>query len=130
MTEYLVKVHFWLPCTDTLTIEVAGDAEAIEIAKLQAATAMDVRGKPDFIDFDERREGTISYIDRMTSDGREEVSDLLTFDEDRLYPDWHEFIEKIAASPFPDESEDAKAEALRQYNALIEEAKTLRDQIA
>jgi hypothetical protein len=130
VTEYLVKVHFWLPCTDTLTIEAASDAEAIEMAKLRAATVMDAREDPDFIDFDERHEGTISYIDRMTSDGREEVSDLLTFDEDRLYPDWHEFIEKIATSLFPDESEDAKAEALRQYNALIEEAKTLRDQIA
>ena len=37
MSEYLVKVGFWLRAYDSMTIEAATDAEAIEKAKAAAA---------------------------------------------------------------------------------------------
>jgi hypothetical protein len=130
MAEYIVKVHFWLACMDTLSIEAESDIEAIEMAKREAASAMQSHDCPDFIDYDERREGSISYIDRMTSNGQEEVTQLVAFDEDRLYPDWHELLVKVAALPITIESPEARAEALRQYVTLIEEAKALHAQFA
>jgi hypothetical protein len=131
MTEYLVKVHFWLLSSDSVTIEASSDFEAIEKAKGAAVTVMDSHACPETIDFDERREGSISYIDRIEDDERDEVEGVIQFDTDRLYPSWHDFIGKIAALSIIAVTDDAgKAEALRQYHALIEEAKTLRDHIA
>jgi hypothetical protein len=130
MTEYIVKLHFWLCCSDTLMIEAATDAEAVEMAKREAAAAMQSHACPDFIDYDERREGLISYIDRIVDGKQEEFHDVIIFDEDRLYPDWHDYLTKIAALPADLESDEAKAEALRQYILLIEEAKRLHGQLA
>lgn len=36
MTEYIVKVAFWLRAFDSVTLEAATDAEAIEKAKASA----------------------------------------------------------------------------------------------
>lgn len=130
MTEYIVKAHFWLACVDTLSIEAESDAEAIETAKREAASTMESQAVPDFIDYDERREGSISYIDRVTEDGHEEASGFVSFDEDRLYPDWHVFIGKVAALSVEIDSDEAKLNALWHYVALIEEAKTLHVQFA
>lgn len=130
MTEYIVKVHFWLACMDTLSVEAESDAEAIEMARREAISAMESHAVPDFIDYDERREGSISYIDRMTSNGQEEVTQLVAFDEDRLYPDWYEFLAKVASLPTLLESLEVQADALRQYVKLIEEAKALHAQYA
>lgn len=131
MTEYLVKVHFWLLCCDDGIIEAPSDASAVEMAKAAAATVMESHEQPETIDFDERREGSISYIDRIDPRERVEVAGLVRFDDDRLYPAWHDFIENIAASPTGAGVDGAgETDALRHYRGLIEEAKTLRDQIA
>ena len=84
MTEYLVKVGFWLRAYDSVTVEAATDAEAIEKAKIVAATAMVSRACPDAIDTDERRQGVIAYIDRLSSDAREAVAEDIAFDTDRI----------------------------------------------
>lgn len=130
MTEFIVKVHYWLRCSDTLTIEADADAEAIAKAKLEAAASIESQACPDFIDYDERRDGSISYIDRIVDGEQEEFCDVILFDEDRLYPDWHGYLTKAAALPADLESDEAKAEALRQYIVLIEEAKRLHGQLA
>ena len=42
---------------------------------------------PEHVDFDERREGVISFIDRVTPDGRHSVIEGLAFDDDRIRAD-------------------------------------------
>ncbi|WP_234729630.1 hypothetical protein [Acidocella facilis] len=130
MAEYIAKVYFWLCCSDTLSIEAGSDADAIEKAKHEAISAMESHACPDFIDYDERREGAISYIDRVTPNGQEEVTQSIMFDDDRLYPDRHAFLAKAASLPADVESPEAQAEALRQYVTLIEEAKVIHAQFA
>jgi len=58
MTEYVAKIAFWLRAFDSVTIEAASDAEAIEKAKVAATTAMESTAFPEHIDTDERREGS------------------------------------------------------------------------
>ena len=84
MSEYLVKVGFWLRAYDSVTIEAATDAEAIEKAKIVAATAMDSRACPEAIDTDERRQGVIAYVDRLSCGTREAVAEDVAFDTDRI----------------------------------------------
>lgn len=86
MTEYIVKVAFWLRAFDSVTLEAATDAEAIEKAKASAQIAMESIAYPEHIDTDERREGVIAFVDRVTSDGREEVVVDVEFDDDRIHP--------------------------------------------
>ena len=71
MTEYVVKVAFWLRAFDSVTVEADADAEAIEKAKIAATAAMASTAHPEHVDFDERREGVIAFIDRVTPDGRQ-----------------------------------------------------------
>lgn len=85
MTEYIVKIAFWLRAFDSMTLEAATDAEAIEKAKAAARIAMESIAYPEHIDTDERREGAIAYIDRLTPDGREEVIEDVEFDDDRIH---------------------------------------------
>jgi hypothetical protein len=87
MTEYVVKVGFWLPAFDSVTVEADGDAEAIEKAKVAATAAMALTAHPEHVDFDERREGVIAFIDRITPAGRQAVVEDVAFDEDRIRPD-------------------------------------------
>jgi len=85
MTEYVVKIAFWLRAFDSVTIEATSDAEAIEKAKVAATTAMESPAFPEHIDTDERREGVIAYIDRTAPDGNEPVIDDVEFDADRIH---------------------------------------------
>lgn len=85
MTEYIVKIGFWLRAYDNRTIEAESDIEAIEKAKAVAAAAMESAAFPENIDTDERREGIIAFVDRPTSDGREAVIEDVEFDDDRIH---------------------------------------------
>ena len=46
MTEYVVKIGFWLRAYDSVTVEADADAEAIEKAKIAATTAMTSTAHP------------------------------------------------------------------------------------
>lgn len=86
MSEYIVKIGFWLRAYDGFTVEAASDAEAIEKAKAQAKTVMESVARLEHIDIDGRREGIIVFIDRVTPDGREAIADDVEFDSDRIHP--------------------------------------------
>jgi hypothetical protein len=86
MTDYVVKVGFWLRAYDSVTVEADGDVEAIEKAKVAAATAMISTAHPEHVAFDERREGVIAFIDRVSPDGRHSVVEDVAFDGGRSHP--------------------------------------------
>ncbi len=85
MTEYIVKIGFWLRAYDGFTVEADSDAEAIEKAKAAAKTGMESDAHPEHIDIEERREGIIVFIDRIAPDGRYAVIKDVTFDDDRIH---------------------------------------------
>lgn len=87
MTEYVVKIAFWLRAFDSVTIEAKSDVEAIEKAKVAATAAMESTAFPEDIDIDtdERRAGVIAYIDRIAPDGHEPVIEDVEFDDDRIH---------------------------------------------
>jgi hypothetical protein len=87
MTEYVVKIGFWLRAYDSVTVEADVDAEAIEKAKIAATTTMTSTAHPEHVEFDERREGVIAFIDRVTPDGRQAVVENVAFDDDRIHPE-------------------------------------------
>ena len=130
MTEYLIKVAFWLRAFDSATIEASNDAEAIELGKAAAVTVMASHAHPEAIDFDERREGSIAYIDRVGPCGREEMVNHVSFDSDRLHAPLHEFIERLVATPPDTISALDRNELLRRYAALIAEATALGTHVA
>jgi len=82
MTEYTVKIGFWLRAYDGFTVEADSDVEAIETAKAAAKTAMQSSAYPEHIDIEERREGLIAFIDRVAPDGRHAVIEDVAFDDD------------------------------------------------
>lgn len=84
MTEYIVKVGFWMRAYDGVTIEADSDTEAIEKAKVAATAAMESNAFPEHIDLDERRQGIIAYIDCDAPTGLRSVIDNLEFDTDRI----------------------------------------------
>jgi hypothetical protein len=84
MSEYIVKLGFWLRAYDSVTIEASSDAEAIEKAKAAAKTNMESRVWPEHIDTDERRQGVIAFIDRIDAAGRASVAEDVAFDHDRI----------------------------------------------
>lgn len=84
MTEYIVKIGFWLRAYDGFTVEADSDAEAIEKAKAAAAIAMGSMAHPEHVEIEERREGIIAFIDRLTPDGREAIIEDVAFDDDRI----------------------------------------------
>ncbi|MFD1911820.1 hypothetical protein [Halodurantibacterium flavum] len=86
MSWYTVKIGFWLRAYETLTVEAETDAQAIMEAKVAALIAMQSTAHPEHIDLDERREGIVAWIDRITPDGREAVADDVAFDDDRIHP--------------------------------------------
>lgn len=61
MSEYTVKIGFWLRAYDGFTVEADSDAEAMEKAKAAAKTAMESSAYPEHIDVGVRREGIIAY---------------------------------------------------------------------
>lgn len=85
MTEYIVKIGFWLRAYDGFTAEAGSDAEAIEKAKAAARAAMESTAPPEHIEIAQRREGIIVFIDRVTPDGREAVIEDVAFDDDRIH---------------------------------------------
>jgi len=85
MTEYIVKVAFWLRAFDSVTLESATDAEAIEKAKASARIAIESIAYPEHIDTDERREGVIAYIDRIDPVGQEPVIENVEFDDHHIH---------------------------------------------
>ncbi|MBN9056400.1 MAG: hypothetical protein J0H80_22130 [Rhizobiales bacterium] len=86
MTQYKGKIGFWLSAYDGFALEADSDAEAIEKAKAAATVAMEASDQPEHIEIDQRREGTIIYIDRVTADGTEPVIENGEFDDDRIHP--------------------------------------------
>jgi hypothetical protein len=85
MTEYTVKIGFWLRAYDSLTIEAHSDAEAIDKAKTAAMTAIESSAHPGHIDIEDRREGIIVFIDRIAPDGLYNVIEDVAFDDDRIH---------------------------------------------
>lgn len=85
MTEYIVKIGFWLRAYDGIAVEADSDADAIEKAKAAAKAAMESGAYPEHIDIGERREGVIAFIDRITSRGRYAVAKDVAFDDDRVH---------------------------------------------
>ena len=85
MTEYIIKIGFWVRAYDSFTVEADSDEQAIEKAKAVAKTAMDSQARPEHFD-EERREGVIAFIDRIATDGqRHEVIENVEFDDDRIH---------------------------------------------
>jgi hypothetical protein len=85
MTEYSVKIAFWLRGYDGFTVEADSDAEAIEKAKTAAKTAMGSATHPEHVEIEDRREGIIVFIDRVTPHGRHAVIEDVAFDDDRIH---------------------------------------------
>lgn len=85
MRSYIVKIGFWLRAYETLTVQAASDTDAIREAKIAAMIAMQSTARPEHIDSDERREGVIAWIERVTADGLEAVAEDVEFDDDRIH---------------------------------------------
>jgi hypothetical protein len=86
MSEYMIKIGFWLRAYDGFTANADSDAEAIEKAKAAAKSAMESGAQPEHIDIEQRREGVIAFIDRNTPQGRVAVIEDVEFDDDRIHP--------------------------------------------
>jgi hypothetical protein len=85
MSEYVVKIGFWLRAYDSFSVEADSDADAIDLAKAAAKTAMESAAYPDHIEIDERRDGIIVFIDRITPDGRRPVNEDIPFSGDHRH---------------------------------------------
>lgn len=81
MREYLIKVGFWLHAYDSVTIEAETDEEALIMAKSATVTLMQSRAYPETIDTDERRQGIIAYVDRISPGDRRSVAEDVAFDD-------------------------------------------------
>ena len=126
MTEYLVKLAFWLRAWDSVTIEAEADAEAIDKAKAAAKRAMESRVIPESIDTDRRREGLIAYVDRLDPDRRECVVENVVFDDDCIHGPLHDFVRRVAAMPAGEpESTTGCQVGLDPWHALTDEARRL-----
>ncbi|CCV16351.1 hypothetical protein [Mesorhizobium sp. STM 4661] len=121
--EYIVNLRFWLCCRDSVDIEAENDTEAIATARRVAAKMMQSASFPASIDVEDRREGLISYIDRVDGDDRAEIADGLDFEGDRrLRP--NAFVEKVAAFYIDDTAEPD--ELRRILKDLIKQARMVR----
>ena len=126
MTEYVVKLVFWLRAWDSVTIEAEADAEAIDKAKAAAKRAMESRVIPESIDTDRRREGLIAYVDRLDPDRRECVVENVVFDDDHIHGPLHNFVRRVAAMPMAETGPRTGSQAvLGSWQALSEEARRL-----
>ena len=83
MSDYAVKIGFWLRAYDSVSVHADSDAAAIEKAKARAKCEMESLAQPEHIDW-ERREGVIVYIDRVAADARAVVAEDVAFDDDRI----------------------------------------------
>jgi len=84
MSEYIVKLGFYLRAYDSFVVEADSDAEAIEQAKATANTAMKFGACPEHIETSERRQGIIVFIDRITQDGRQAVIEDVPFTSEHV----------------------------------------------
>jgi hypothetical protein len=84
VSEYTVKIGFWLRAYDGFTVDADSDVEAIEKAKTAAKAAIESLAQPEHINL-ERREGVIVYVDRTAPDSRVSVVEDLAFDDDRIH---------------------------------------------
>jgi hypothetical protein len=126
VTEYVVKLAFWLRAWDSVTIEAESEAEAIDKAKAAAKRAMESRVIPESIDTDHRREGLIAYVDRVDPDRRECVVENIVFDDDHIHGPLHDFVRRVAAMPTGEpEPTTGSQVGLGSWRALIEEARRL-----
>jgi hypothetical protein len=126
VTEYVVKLAFWLRGWDSVTIEAEADAEAIDKAKAAAKRAMESRVIPESIDTDRRREGLIAYVDRLDPDRRECVVENVMFDDDRIHGPVHDFVRRVAAMPMGESEPRTGSQAgPGSWRALTEEARRL-----
>lgn len=97
MTDYVVKLRFWLRCWDSVMIDAETDADAIAMAHQVGREMMLGSGFPESIEADERREGLISYIDRIDAEGRNEIAEAVEFDGAcRLFPGAVALISQLA----------------------------------
>lgn len=97
MTEYIVKLRFWLRCRDSMDIEANNDEEAVRIARDVAREMMQLVSFPESIETDERREGLISYIDRIDTADRTEIAEAIEFQgARRLFPEADDLIVHLA----------------------------------
>ncbi|MEX0408727.1 hypothetical protein ABGN05_24080 [Aquibium sp. LZ166] len=97
MTKYVVKLRFWLRCWDSMTIDAGSDADAIAMAPQVARELMLATGFPESVEADERRDGLISYIDRVDAEGRNEIAEAIEFDgAHRLFPEAAALISRLA----------------------------------
>ena len=126
MTEYVVKIAFWLRAFDSVTIEATSDAEAIEKAKVAATAAMESTAFPEHIDTDERREGVIAYIDRTAPDGNEPVIDDVEFDADRIHDPEHR---KLLASHEAEDLQPQRVSHRLHRRARLADVLPLADEI-
>lgn len=98
MTEYVVKLRFWLRCWDSMTIEAGSDVDAIAGAPQVARELMLASSFPESVEADERREGLISYIDRVDAEGRNEIAEAIEFEgARRLFPVVQDLIARLAS---------------------------------
>jgi len=84
MSEYLIKVSFWLHAYDSVTVEAETDEEALFKAKSAAVTLMQSQANPEAIDTDERCQGIIAYVDRISPGARRSIAEDVVFDDDRI----------------------------------------------
>jgi hypothetical protein len=84
MSQYIVKIGFWLRAYDSFAVEADSDTDAIEQAKASARTAMESAAYPEHIEIGERREGIIVFIDRITRDGRQAVIEDVPFTSEHV----------------------------------------------
>jgi hypothetical protein len=126
VTEYVVKLAFWLRASDSVTIEAEADAEAIEKAKAAAKRAMESRVIPESIDTDRRREGLIAFVDRLDPDRRECVVEDVVFDDDHIHRPLQDFVRRVAAiSMGAPEATTGSQAGFGPWRALAEEARRL-----
>lgn len=85
MSEYIVKIGFWLRSYDGFSVDAISNAEAIDKARAAARTAMESGAYPEHIDIEDRREGVIAFIERVTPQGRQAVAEDVEFDDDRIH---------------------------------------------
>ena len=126
MTEYVVKLAFWLRAWDSVTIEAESESEAVDKAKAAAKRAMESRVIPESIDTDHRREGLIAYVDRVAPDRRECVVENVVFDDDHIHGPLHDFVRRVAAMPTGEPKPTTGSQAgPGPWRALTEEARRL-----
>lgn len=97
MTEYVVKLRFWLRCWDSMHIEADSDEDAIRLAAVVAQEMMQSANFPESIEADERRGGLVSYIDRVDAEGRNEIAEAIEFPGARpLFPEADKLVARLA----------------------------------